>query len=405
MKIGKFATAYDLSHDTVRYYKQMGLLLVTKNGGHYEFTSRDCEDMEEIQQLKQLDFSLAEILQILAYKRVTGLKTNEEKKHYRAYFTKKQDALLLQERELKHKKASLSGIIKSIRTEGQDLHVSGFPLTWLPFLECPGCHTALRIDDGKIAEGMVMEAAISCNCGYVAMIEDGIYVDPKSIRPKSLFGRKPPTKEDYVQHTPSKFINFLSTGVHKIQEKLLSVITDSPVVIEAGGCVGFCLSQLVDTLPDGTVYILHDYDLDQVKKCKSGFEHDYPGVTFLHFACDLQRLPLANRCVDVVLDYCGTRHFGEQHELFLPELMKKYLKDKGTMIGSYHYFEPGSSGMKGVPENLKPYYKEMYLKEHLNRCGYDMVSEEVFGPVTEGGKYEELVNGNELYQLIYKCQC
>lgn len=405
MKIGEFATTYELSHDTVRYYMQMGLLLAAKNGSQYDFTVRDCMDMEEIRQLKELDFSLADIQQILAYKRVTGLKTREEKSHYRAYFIDKQKDLLYQEKQLKDKKNSLTGIINSIRAADPEHPINGFPLSWLPFLQCPCCHMPLSIDNGKIVRGMVMEASIVCDCGYLAMIEEGIYVDPRSVRPKILNGRKPPTKEEYVQHTSSKFINFLSTGIHKIQKNLLSLVTEPAVILETGSCVGFCLSQFAESLPDKTVYILNDYDPDRVKKCKSGFEHERSRLTLIYFACDPHRLPLAQNCVDYVIDYCGVRHFGEHHRLFLPELLQKYIRKQGMMIGSYHFFEAGSSGMKAVPDVTKPYYDQHYLKTHLARCGLEMVSEEVVGPVNEGGKYNELVDGNELYQLIYTCRC
>jgi len=404
MKIGEFATKYELSHDTVRYYMQIGLLQAAKKGGQYEFTPRECKDMEEIRQLKNLDFSLSEIQRILSYKRITGLTSSEEKDHYRSYFLSKQEELKSQEVELREKKASLTGIIKGLHSKDQEIPKSGFPIEYLKLLQCPCCHSPLSIEDGIITKTMVMEANIGCDCSYRAIIENGIYVDLQSIRPKIINGGRLPTKEEYVQNTSPKFINFLSVGIHKIQEKLLNSMTESGVILETGSCVGFFLSQIVKTLPEKTVYLLTDYDYDRVKNCKAGFEKGSEKLTFIYFACDLHRLPLANNSVDYIVDYVCIRHFGEQHQQFMPEMLIRLLKESGELIGTYHYFEEGSNGFNAISSASREYYRIETFMDNMERLPLEFTSKEIVGPVSEGGKYNAYVDGNDLYQMIYSCQ-
>ena len=401
MKIGEFAARYDLSHDTVRYYMQKGLLKAVKNGGQYEFTPHDCQDMVEIQKLKDLDFSLSEIQQILSYKRITGLKNDEEQHHYRQYFVSKHEELKTLETVLKEKKAVLAGIIHHKKTEEKEGMQKGFPLSFLQHLQCPCCHTALNIEDGKIANTMVMEAVIGCTCGYHAMIENGIYVDPQSIRGKMLNGQTPPSKEEFVQNTSPKFINFLATGIHKVHEKLAAQMKAGSVVLEVSSCIGFILSQVVERLSAQTTYLMTDYDYHRVKKCKRGFEKGYDHLTFIYFACDMHRLPLADGCVNHIVDYCGIKHYSEQHQLFLPEVLKRHLKQGGSMVGAYHFFEADTRGFQAVSPSVRRYYEKSYLRDNLKSTGLKLISEEVVGPVNEGGKYNAFVDDNDLYQLIY----
>ena len=58
MRIGEFAQKHNTTHDTIRHYLDMGLLITEKKGGHYRFDESDSWDLENIIELKSMGFFL-----------------------------------------------------------------------------------------------------------------------------------------------------------------------------------------------------------------------------------------------------------------------------------------------------------------------------------------------------------
>jgi len=70
LKIGDAAAQAGVTARTLRYYEELGLVEPIKEGAQREFTSYHVTLVQHIQQLKQLGFSLEEIKQITALKKV-----------------------------------------------------------------------------------------------------------------------------------------------------------------------------------------------------------------------------------------------------------------------------------------------------------------------------------------------
>ena len=70
MRIGDAAAKAGVTTRTLRYYEEQGLIESIRNGAHRTFTDYHVALVQHIQQLKQLGFSLEEIRQITALKRV-----------------------------------------------------------------------------------------------------------------------------------------------------------------------------------------------------------------------------------------------------------------------------------------------------------------------------------------------
>ena len=70
MKIGAAAAEAGVTARTLRYYEESGLIEPVKNGAHRAYTDFHVTLVQHIQQLKQLGFSLEEIRQIMALKKV-----------------------------------------------------------------------------------------------------------------------------------------------------------------------------------------------------------------------------------------------------------------------------------------------------------------------------------------------
>jgi DNA-binding transcriptional MerR regulator len=70
MKIGDAAGQAGVTARTLRYYEELGLIESVKHGAQREFTGFHVTLVQHITQLKQLGFSLEEIRQVMALKKV-----------------------------------------------------------------------------------------------------------------------------------------------------------------------------------------------------------------------------------------------------------------------------------------------------------------------------------------------
>ena len=70
MRIGRAAEEAGVTARTLRYYEESGLIEPLRNGAQRAYTEFHVTLVKHIQQLKQLGFSLDEIRQIMALKKV-----------------------------------------------------------------------------------------------------------------------------------------------------------------------------------------------------------------------------------------------------------------------------------------------------------------------------------------------
>ncbi|HPD13753.1 MAG TPA: MerR family transcriptional regulator [Planctomycetota bacterium] len=70
MKIGEAAAQAGVTARTLRYYEELGLIEAIKHGAQRAYTPFHVTLVQHIAQLRQLGFSLEEIRQIMALKRV-----------------------------------------------------------------------------------------------------------------------------------------------------------------------------------------------------------------------------------------------------------------------------------------------------------------------------------------------
>lgn len=73
MKIGEFGRSFDLTPETVRYYINEGLIVPNVKNARYDFSEKDCADMELLIKLKSFRFTLKDIDKLLALKRLSNL--------------------------------------------------------------------------------------------------------------------------------------------------------------------------------------------------------------------------------------------------------------------------------------------------------------------------------------------
>ncbi len=400
MKIGKFAEKHNITQDTVRHYLDLELLVTEKSGGHYKFSDSDSRDIKKIIELKNLGFSLSDIQKIFAMQRISGENTNSFRKFYLSFLenkTKEVDNIVL---NLNNLNSNLKEKIYEIKcNESEDVQKLGFSLSSLHLLECPQCHKQLTLSNGTIEKNNIIEATFQCDCGFIAEIKDGIYIDKRFMRTKLLNGQRMPSKEEYLAATTHSYSNFLYKGIASLIEHINNFGEEQPkYIIELENCVGFFLMQYIKYLPMDTTHILIDYDYERLVNLKKDLENYYNHKNFIFLCCDYENIPLKNSSVDMVIDYMMTSNYEQSHGIKLFDVILPKIKANGIICGAYLFIENIKSGNKIDTKGL--YNKDKIVKL-LNDYKIKMLDYSIIGPLTEGISFNRDVSGQNNYQGTY----
>lgn len=391
MKIGEFARLHNITQDAVRHYLDMGLLVAEKNGGQYNFSDADSSDLKQIMELKNLNFSLVEIQKILTIQRISGSNSSTFRKQYLSFLEKKKRENSRELIKFRKFNALLNEKITGIKSENYTARNKlGFPLAALNVLECPECGKKIRLSEGTIESNFIMEANLSCSCGYRSIIKNGILINEGTVRTKLMGGRKMPSKEEYLSNSSHTYNNFLYRGMASMIEYIRGCKNENSYIMELDNCVGFFLMQYIKYLPADSTYILIDYDLERMKQLKTDLENHYDHKNFLFLCCDYKNIPIQQKSVDVIIDYQMSRIYEETEGEILQELVVPLLKDDGIIVGSYIY----------IDDNRKnKIYDKKRSEEILSKYMNIMESSEI-GPVAEHNA-NNFYDGAKIYQNIY----
>lgn len=392
MRIGEFSERHGVTQDTVRYYLDKGLLVAEKSGGQYRFREADRIDLEKIIELKQLDFSLTEIQKILTFQRLSGPDSDVSRNLYLSFLEEKKKEVAKELSKYNKMNDFLKNKIHDINSEAvktrQEL---GFPMAALGILACPHCQSSLDISEGIIEKNMVMQAEIQCQCGYHALIKDGIYIDETAVRARLVNGKRMPTKEEYLNIASHTYVNFLYKGMTFLIDYINKYGKSPRYIMEMGTCVGFFLLQYIKYLPKNTTYIMVEHDLERVRQFKKNLEKYHEHKNFIFLCCNLQEVPLTQTTIDIAINYGMTKIHGDATGEFLPDRILPLVKEQGLLLEMFQYVEQNPKGH---------FCKKSMLKKLAER---NLIPLEIahIGPVVEDNEHDLEIRNLELYQAIY----
>ena len=377
MRIGKFADCYQVSIDTVRYYMEIGLLTPLKVGGQFDFDEREAEDMEVILDLKACDFTLAEIKQILLYKKVSPLVYDNERHFKREIYQSKVSRVDEELKRLQEVYKTLVGRIAALsKDENEAQEALGFPLEALPLFECPNCHKDLSLNASKILENQVIEGELICACGYRLVISDGVVQAPESDESGGSLSQNDVL--DYIEATSSEYFNELYKGINWLGDLFQEHDYVGKVILDAGTGHGLFARTIYGQMDDCNILICNDIASEKlafVKKIleKSGIRHK---VVFL--AADLRHLPLKKYSIDILglaltaihlLKYDAvaidvvSEHLKPQSDLYVAQLVFEAI-DPQNEIACRHRLKLSQQAVESV------YLKKNYTLTKSNRGRY-----------------------------------
>ncbi|RCW58722.1 MerR family transcriptional regulator [Halanaerobium sp. ST460_2HS_T2] len=405
MKIREFSNKFDLSYDTIRYYMKLKLINPHKNGGHYEFNNEDQEDMEEILKLKEMEFSLEEIKEILSFKRIGRLSNYQKNSYYQNLYHRKLDSLERRIIELKDAKNALHSHLKKLKSANNDRRNDlSLNLNLLSLFACPACGSDLTLTAEKIENNRIHLGSLNCSCGEKILIEDGI------IYTKDVYERKKGDEvieidpiyhvTDYIKQTDSEFIDQSYQSLEWLKNRLDYSKLENQVILEPGSGYGLLLRNIYDQLPSNLTYICVEHDAELNRYLKTLLELSPSGPEVIFLTAELPDLPLKESSLDYLIDYSGISNFSFHNRGFLPELLLKYFKDHFTMTAVfiiYHKF-----GAKNIVEReYRDYFIHSNIRTKLKEIGFEFLTENKSEPKkinSSFGKYEEFAQiGDQIY--------
>lgn len=402
MRIGEFAQKHDITQDTIRHYLDMGLLATEKKGGQYKFSEADSKDIDKIIELKQLDFSLIEIQKVLTFQRLSGANTDVFRNLYLSFLEEKKNEVTVGLLKYNKMNTFIKDKIQEIKAENlKNVEKLGFPMNSIGILACPICQHSLNVSEGTIAKNMIIDANIHCECGYKALIKNGIFIDETAVRTKTQNGDRMPTKEEFSANASHEYINFLYKGMASLIQYLNKYGKEQKHVMELNDCVGFFLLQYIKYLPSNSTYIVIDYDIDRIAQLKKNLEMYYEHKNFIFLCCDFDRLPIANSSIDTVVDYCMTRKYGESTGEFLLDRVLPLLKQDGLLVATHFYFGANSKTNFKLSSQIRDYYDKDKILRKLANSYLTPIDVIDIGPIIADNPYNMDIMGTELYQAVY----
>lgn len=405
MKIGEFCRKNGVSVDTVRHYIDLDIILPEKRGAHYSFDASCQKDLEEVFRLKKLGFSLAEIQKVLAYKRLTDLRTASDMDYYDSFFDKKKHEM---QRELDRiREAILELEAVSIRERPEEREENavklGLPVRFLGHVACPCCRHPLSLVRGDIADDMVIEGILKCRCGMELSIENGVLLGPPDgIDYSSYDGVVAQDFGEYNDKTHPKFVNSVYRSAVWMLDRTGLKENFYPVILELGTGSGFLLRRLSGDLPPDSLYIITDNAFDRIKETKAYLEHNSLHRNFAFICADFLELPIKYGCVDLVLDFGGSFCYNLKKEGYLIKSLDGLIRKGGKWAGGNWGFDPGAKSLLRVPGKCRPYLYRHNIIKSLRESRLTVLELEEAGTVDRAGGYESfLVEGDEAFGILY----
>lgn len=398
MKIGKFSSENNISIDSIRHYMELGLINPEKIGGHYDFDDRCKEDLKETLSLKGMEFTLNEIKSIFQFKKLGKLTPYQEIEIYKEFYINKHDKITKHIEKLHSARLKLEGEIEQIsEKKSKDHFAIGIDISALSILKCLKCSGSLALDEGHITNNQVVDGILRCRCGNQYKIDEGILIGENYFEHYEENLNYSDSKSyiaEYISETDPKYLENIYKGLDWVHKKLNFQELRSKTILDLGSGFGFLTREIYDDLPEDSLYIAVDHDIERHRFLKKMLEKaGYPKKVI--FICsDFLKIPIKDKSIDMLFDHSGTSNYSFEHVEFLLKLIDGLVKDDGFLLGGYIIFDKFSVNSSISHEYRRNFTLEN-VKEQIKNLGYKAIAERKSGALQKGGRYESYFSEDE----------
>ncbi len=406
MKIGKFCAQFDISPTTVRFYIKTGLLAPNKKNSQYEFTSADVAEMNVICKLKELSFNLNEIRQYLQIIRMYDIHDEHIHRHLLPLYEMKQQSL---EKEITGIESSIKLLQQEMKFLKEEKEVpaffSGIPLDFSPYFACPRCDSLFHLSDMQVKGNRIYSGRLECQCGYKAMIEDGVLL----AETETDYYQSPEFQVMHyreIQESEQDFVFF--QYMQDITAEATSMIYKSYMWIDSV-IIPYSFRNKVIFVPDLASHFLYKnikkpyfkdafivvsgFSKETIMSIKSHIDLIAPEVKIIYIANTICDLPIQKKSFDLWVDAISSYNFSFFHQESLYQKVDPYMKSGAKVAGLTKYYERGSKSLANIarryPNSMKGQSLLSVFKRELTELHYDFFQEHLAGEVFEPGPYFE----------------
>ena len=372
MKTGSVSKLCNVSKDTIHYYISLGLLNPAKQNSQYIFSDREIEDLQKIQKLKNMQFSLKDIEAIIRLGRTSNWVEPSTIREYTLILKTKRDQLVEEQSKLVKSIDMIDGELNTLSRRKIFKHSdSGIPLRALSYLACPRCHKQLQVEQASFSHKYVHSGILTCPCGYSAAIEDGVVIT--SNRYTNVYD-KPDLERELYRTLCSGLLKMYQNCSAYIAGKLIDIPLTDKVIMEGNINGYFFLYSHFADLPRDCLYIIIDKFPETVLMYKKLIEKLNLDFDILYIADASADYPLMPGCVDICIDFFGSNEYQFYHEEDYIQAVAPFLADKSTVIGSYMDLDKHAESRKLVakkyPESSSRCYSFGGITSELERQGF-----------------------------------
>jgi ubiquinone/menaquinone biosynthesis C-methylase UbiE len=154
-------------------------------------------------------------------------------------------------------------------------------------------------------------------------------------------------------------------------EKMEKTKNKSAVIMETHINAYFFLYHHFNELSKDNLYIVVDAYPEMLKMYKKRIEQYNNDLDIVYIAANTMDLPIKEKAVDIFIDFFGINEYSIYNKDFMVPHIYRYLKSKGSVIGTYFSFDEGSKSIKRLNELYPDSFELNFNLKKLIDCFYN----------------------------------
>lgn len=388
LKISQAAKYSGLSIGAIRHYINLNLLIPEKINTKFYFTEDNLKTLKFISNLKKMGFKVKEIESIIALKTISNWVEPEDLLDYTEILMNQRErldqSLKITEMQIHEINDELSNVSKL--SKNYDIQSTGVPLKVLSNIFCPRCKRNLDFSNSQMNHKYIFNSMITCRqCGYHAQIVDGVIYTKSN--PTSQYD-KPDISRSIYKDIPKELVVFIKKTYNWMMPRF-NDLGEGKVVLETHLNSFFFLYKHFKLLNKKNMYIIVDKFPEVISMYKKNIEYLNLDLDIVYIVNNDNLLPIKEKWIDIFVDYCSSNEHNIFNSTDLVSSIKKYLKDKGQIIGTYFSFDHNSASRKRLsdlyPQNFEKNYDfQNYMDMMLNN-GFKLLTHSREGVINHTG--------------------